>query len=95
MHLTDTLSHILFPADLTVALAGLTAARRRRRALLGALISVAALAILGALGVRFLTHAAGSPLVTAAAGALTTPLTGQLELSKEVWSARRNQAYHR
>jgi len=87
VHLTDTLSRILFPADLAAALAGLTAARRRRRALLGVLIPVAALAILGALGVRFLTHAAGSPLVTAATGALTTPLTGQLELTSAICAA--------
>ena len=67
VHLTDTLSHTLLPADLALALAGLAAARRRRRALAWFLIPVAALGILGALGVRLLTHAAGSPLVTAAA----------------------------
>ena len=45
------------------------------------LIPVAALGILGALGVRLLTRAAASPLVTAATGALTAPLTRQLVLT--------------
>ena len=42
---------------------------------------MAPLAILGALGVHLLTHAAGSPLVNAATSALTAPLTRQLELT--------------
>ena len=67
------LSRILLPADLAVALASLAAARRRRRALLSVLIPVAALAIFGALGVHLLTHAASSPLATAATSALTAP----------------------
>ena len=61
--------------------------RRRRRALLVVLIPVAALAILGALGVRLLTHAAGSPLVTAATSALTAPLTSQLKLTSALCAA--------
>ncbi len=69
VRLTDTLSRILLPADL----AGLAVARRRRRALLSVLIPVAALAIFGALGVHLLTHAASSPLATAATSALTAP----------------------
>ena len=87
VRLTDTLRRILLPADLAVALAGLAAARRRRRALLSVLIPVAALAILGALGVHLLTHAAGSPLATAATSALTAPLTGQLELTSALCAA--------
>ncbi len=81
------LSRILLPADLAVALASLAAARRRRRALLSVLIPVAALAIFGALGVHLLTHAAGSPLATAATSALTAPLTGQLELTSALCAA--------
>lgn len=81
VHLTGTFSRALLPADLALALAGLAAARRRRRALAGVLIPVAALGILGALGVRLLTRAAASPLVTAATGALTAPLTRQLVLA--------------
>jgi len=72
---------------LAVALASLAAARRRRRALLSVLIPVAALAIFGALGVHLLTHAAGSPLATAATSALTAPLTGQLELTSALCAA--------
>jgi len=87
VRLTDTLSRILLPADLAVALAGLAAARRRRRALLSVLIPVAALAIFGALGVHLLTHAASSPLATAATSALTAPLTGQLELTSALCAA--------
>ncbi len=83
VRLTDTLSRILLPADL----AGLAVARRRRRALLSVLIPVAALAIFGALGVHLLTHAAGSPLATAATSALTAPLTGQLELTSALCAA--------
>ncbi len=45
VYLTDTLGHALLPADLALALAGLAAARRRR-ALVGVLIPVAALGIL-------------------------------------------------
>jgi len=81
------LSRILLPADLAVALASLAAARRRRRALLSVLIPVAALAIFGALGVHLLTHAASSPLATAATSALTAPLTGQLELTSALCAA--------
>jgi hypothetical protein len=87
VHLTDTLSPILLPADLALALAGLAAARRRRRALLSVLIPAAALAILGALGVRLLTHAAGPPPVTAATSALTAPLIRQLELTSAICAA--------
>lgn len=83
VRLTDTLSRILLPADL----AGLAVARRRRRALLSVLIPVAALAIFGALGVHLLTHAASSPLATAATSALTAPLTGQLELTSALCAA--------
>ena len=84
VHLTDTLSRILLPADVALALTGLATARHRRRAVLGIAIPVAALAILSALGARLLTRMAGSPLVTAATGALTAPLTGQLILTSAI-----------
>ena len=84
VHLTDTLSRTLLPADLALALTGLATARRRRHALLGTAIPVAALGILGALGVRLLTRPADSPLVTRAASDLTAPLTGQLMLTSAI-----------
>jgi hypothetical protein len=67
VHLTDDLGRILLPADAALALTGLATARSRRRALLAIVIPVAALAV------HLLTRAAGSPLVTAATGALTAP----------------------
>jgi hypothetical protein len=84
VHLTDILSRILLPADLALALTGLAVARHRRRALLWFLMPVAAVGILGALGVSLLTRMAGSALVTAATGALTAPLTGQLVLTSAI-----------
>jgi hypothetical protein len=84
VRLTDILSRILLPADVALALVGLAAARDRRRVLLAIVIPVAAL---GALGVRLLTRTAGSPLVTAATGVLTAPLTGQLLLTSAVCAA--------
>jgi hypothetical protein len=87
VRLTDDLSRILLSADVALALAGLAAARRRRRALLGIAIPVAALGILGALGVRLLTRTGGSPLVTAVTGALTAPLAGQLLLTSAICAA--------
>jgi hypothetical protein len=87
VRVTDILSRILLPADVALALAGLATARDRRRALLAMVIPVAALDVLGALGIRLLTHAAGSPLVTAATGALTAPLTGQFLLTSATCAA--------
>jgi hypothetical protein len=92
VHLTDTLSRILFPADLAVAPAGLTAARPHRSP---APATRAARRLDLGRGPghprrprrSFLTHAAGSPLVTAATGALTTPLTVQLELTSAICAA--------
>jgi hypothetical protein len=84
VRLTDILSRILLPADIALALAGLATARSRRRALLAIVIPVAALGALAALGIRLLTHAAGSPLVTAAASALTAPLTAHLETTAAI-----------
>jgi hypothetical protein len=87
VHLTDILSRILPAAALALALAGLAAARRRRRALLWFLIPVAALGILGALAVHLLSRTGGSPFVTGATGALTAPLTGQLILTSAICAA--------
>jgi hypothetical protein len=79
VRMADILSRVLLPADLALALAGLATARNRRRALFALVIPVAALGAFGALGIRLLTHTAGSPLVTAATSALTAPLTTDLE----------------
>jgi hypothetical protein len=87
VHLTDILSRILPAAALALALIGVAAARRRRRALLWFLIPVAALGILGALAMHLLTRTGGSPLVTGATGALTAPLTGQLILTSVICAA--------
>src|ERR1039458_6108725 len=87
VYLTDILSRILPAAALALALAGLAAARRRRRALLWFLIPVAALGILGALAVHLLSRTGGSPFVTGATGALTAPLTGQLILTSAICAA--------
>jgi hypothetical protein len=87
VRLTDDLSRILLSADVAVALTGLAAARRRRRALLGIAIPVAARGILGALGVRVLTRTGGSPLVTAVTDALTAPLASQLLLTSAICAA--------
>jgi hypothetical protein len=84
VQMTDTLSRILLPADLALALIGVATARRRRRALLWLLLPVAALGALGAASVRLLTPAGGSPLVTRAAGALTAPLTSQLTVTSAI-----------
>jgi hypothetical protein len=59
IRLPPQLGHLLPSADVALALTGLAAARRRRRALLGIAIPVAALGILGALGVRLLTRTGG------------------------------------
>jgi hypothetical protein len=87
VRLTDDLSRILLPADVALALAGLATARDRRRALLAIAIPVAALGALEALGIRLLTRTAGSPLVRAATGALTAPLTDQLLLTSAICAA--------
>jgi hypothetical protein len=87
VRLTDILSRILLPADVALALVGLATARDRRRALLAIAIPVGALGALGALGVRLLTRTAGSPLVTAATGALTAPLTSHLMLTSAICAA--------
>lgn len=87
VRLTDILGRILLPADVALALAGIATARDRRRALLAIVIPVAALGALGALGIRLLTRTAGSPLVTAATGDLTAPLTRQLLLTGEICAA--------
>ncbi len=87
MHLTDVISNILRPADVALALIGGATARRRRRALLWLLIPVAALGIVGAVTLHFLTRTVGSPVVTDATGALTAPLTGQLILTSAVCAA--------
>jgi len=84
VRVTDVLGRILLPADVALALAGLATARSRRRALLAIVIPVAALGALAALGIRLLTHMAGSPLVTAATGALTAPLTDHLETTTAI-----------
>jgi hypothetical protein len=84
VRMADILSRVLLPADVALALAGLATARSRRRALLALVIPVAALGALGALGIRLLTHTGGSPLVTAAASALTAPLTTDLETTTAI-----------
>jgi hypothetical protein len=84
VRITDALSRILPPATAALALVGLAAARRRRRALLWFLIPVAALGLLSALAVHLLTRTSGSPPVTAAASALTTPLTSHLILTTAI-----------
>jgi hypothetical protein len=84
VRITDTLSLALLPADLALALAGLAAARSRRRALLALVIPVAALGALGAFGIHLLTHHGGSPLVTAATSALTAPLATDLETTTAI-----------
>jgi hypothetical protein len=84
VRMADILSRVLLPADLALALAGLATARNRRRALLALVIPIEALGAIGALGMRLLTHTAGSPLVTAATSALTAPLTTDLETSTAI-----------
>jgi hypothetical protein len=84
VRMADILGRILLPADIALALAGLAAARSRRRALLAIVIPVAALGALGAVGIRLLTHIGGSPLVTAATSALTAPLTTDLETTTAI-----------
>jgi len=84
VRITDALSRILPAATAALALAGLTAARRRRRALLWFLIPVAALRLLRALAVHLLTRAGASPPMTAVASALTAPLTSHLILTTAI-----------
>lgn len=82
VRLTDMLSRILIPAEAAAVLAGLAAARRRRRALTGTLIPAAAITLTSAFATRVLTQVpGGSPLEAAAARALTAPLTTELTLT--------------